>query len=199
MCWKQPGWANFGSPDGQCLCDWWPSLHPLPWDPLLCSWGGNFTEGRKKRESSKAVLSPSQPVSAQGSPLIRGWVFWRTCTCQHHSRKCKTWQCFWDPSRRAVGWIIWQEFQQEKKTIVLTLLLYPTLKELGCWHFLFRFYKNDTNPEVMIDGFTFVMEWVLYYPFVPWLMIKSKTAHSSESAGEIWLTYISKFKKISLK
>lgn len=52
-----------------------PSLHPLPWDYLLCSWGGNFREGRKKRESSKTSLSPSQPVSVQGSPLIRGWVF----------------------------------------------------------------------------------------------------------------------------
>lgn len=107
--WEQAGWANFGSPccscscsqASQCLRD--PSLHPLPWEYLLCSWRGNFREGRKKRESSKPSLCPGHFVSVQGSPLIRGWGFLSTCSCRHRSSKCKRRQCFWDPSWRAVG------------------------------------------------------------------------------------------------
>lgn len=55
-----------------------PSLPPLPWDSLLCIWGGDFREERKGRESSKTLPSPlpsSQPASVQSSPLMRGWGF----------------------------------------------------------------------------------------------------------------------------
>lgn len=81
VCWKQPGWANFGSPccscsqDGQCLPHWWPLTASSALGLPALQLGRQFQRGRKKRESSKTSLSPSQPVSVQGSPLIRGWVF----------------------------------------------------------------------------------------------------------------------------